>query len=306
MKTTEILKVVPLWKQEKQNTVKKSTYFNYCMLLQKNLMPLLESNKNLDNKIVQDYVLNLNKQGLSIKSCKCIMVVLNNILRYGAENDYFNYKKFKIKYPSNTEKSETLILTKQQHKQVLDYISSNFTFKNLGIYLCLTGGLRIGEVCALTWQDIDIEKQVITVKKTLQRIYSQEDEKLRTVVFLDTAKTINSQREVPLSSSAVKLLKSIMKFVNLNYYVLSNNEKPIEPRCYRNYYKRFMKMLNLPSVKFHSLRHTFATRCVESSCDYKTLSCRLGHSNITTTLNLYAHPNLEQKRKVINKMLKSV
>ena len=126
------------------------------------------------------------------------------------------------------------------------------------------------------------------------------------MLLLDSAKTINSQREVPLSASAVKLLKNIMKFVNLNYYVLSNSEKPIEPRCYRNYYKRFMKMLNLPIVKFHSLRHTFATRCVESSCDYKTLSCILGHSNITTTLNLYAHPNLDQKRKVINKMLKSV
>ena len=306
MKTTEILKVIPLWKQEKQSIVKKSTYFNYCMLLQKHILPLLESNKNLDTNIVQNYVLNLNKQGLSIKSCKCIMVVLNNIIRFGADNNYFDYKKFKIKYPSNSEKNETLILTKQQHKQILDYISNNFTFKNLGIYLCLTGGLRIGEVCALTWHDIDIEKQVITVKKTLQRVYSITDNKLKTVLLLDSPKTKNSLREIPLSKEVMCMLKALLKVVNMKHFIISNSTKPIEPRSYRNYYKRFMNKLGLPIIKFHALRHSFATRCIESSCDYKTLSCILGHSNITTTLNLYTHPNLDQKRKCINKMLKFI
>lgn len=90
------------------------------------------------------------------------------------------------------------------------------------------------------------------------------------------------------------------------YFVLTNDSKPTEPRTYRNYYKRLMKRLGIPDLKFHGLRHSFATRCIEGKCDYKTVSVILGHSNISTTLNLYVHPNLEQKKKCINQMNRSL
>ena len=93
--------------------------------------------------------------------------------------------------------------------------------------------------------------------------------------------------------------------MNGNYYILTNEEKPTEPRTYRNYYKKLMKDLNIPELKFHGLRHSFATRCIESNCDYKTVSVILGHSNISTTLDLYVHPNMEQKKKCIDRMIKS-
>ena len=83
--------------------------------------------------------------------------------------------------------------------------------------------------------------------------------------------------------------------VNADYYILTNEPLPTEPRTYRNYYKRLMEHLGIPKLKFHGLRHSFATRCIESNCDYKTVSVLLGHSNISTTLNLYVHPNMEQK-----------
>ncbi len=97
-----------------------------------------------------------------------------------------------------------------------------------------------------------------------------------------------------------------MKVVNPNFYVISNDVKPIEPRTYRVYYKRLMKSLKIPEIKFHGLRHSFATRCIESNCDYKTVSVLLGHSDISTTLNLYVHPNMEQKKRCISKMFKSL
>jgi len=97
-----------------------------------------------------------------------------------------------------------------------------------------------------------------------------------------------------------------MKIVNPDYFILTNEIKPTEPRTYRNYYKHLMEQLEIPKLKFHGLRHSFATRCIESNCDYKTVSVLLGHSNITTTLNLYVHPNMEQKKKCINKMFKSM
>jgi site-specific recombinase XerD len=125
-----------------------------------------------------------------------------------------------------------------------------------------------------------------------------EDSDRHTELILDSPKTKNSIRDIPMSRDLLKMLKPIKKVVNSSFYVLTNDSKPTEPRTYRNYYKRLMKELKLPELKFHGLRHSFATRCIESNCDYKTVSVILGHSNISTTLNLYVHPNMEQKRSV--------
>ena len=107
-----------------------------------------------------------------------------------------------------------------------------------------------------------------------------------------------------LHSLVFRVRKPLRKVVNAGYFILSNDANPIEPRTYRNYYKALMAKIGIPAMKFHGLRHSFATRCIESDCDYKTVSVLLGHSNIGTTLNLYVHPNLEQKKKCIDKVLK--
>ena len=101
------------------------------------------------------------------------------------------------------------------------------------------------------------------------------------------------------------LIRHLKKVVRDEYFILTNDAKPTEPRTYRNYYKRLLKKLDIPDIKFHGLRHSFATRCIEANSDYKTVSVILGHSNISTTLNLYVHPNKEQKKKCIDRMLKS-
>lgn len=109
-----------------------------------------------------------------------------------------------------------------------------------------------------------------------------------------------------MTQDLLRILKPLKKIVNDEFFVLTNDSKPTEPRTYRNYYKRLMKRLGIPELKFHGLRHSFATRCIEGKCDYKTVSVILGHSNISTTLNLYVHPNLEQKKKCINQMNRSL
>jgi len=168
----------------------------------------------------------------------------------------------------------------------------------------LSGGLRIGEVCGLKWGDIDLEKGVIHVQRTIQRIYVIENGERRTQLLIDTPKTKNSIRCVPMSKSVLAIVKPLKKIVNDDFFLLTNDEKPTEPRTYRSFYKNFMEAIGLPVIKFHGLRHSFATRCIESKADYKTVSVLLGHSNISTTLNLYVHPNDEQKKKVINDVFK--
>ena len=198
------------------------------------------------------------------------------------------------------------ILSRTNQKKIMNYVQEHFTFKNLGIYICLSAGIRIGEICALTWEDINTDTGIISIRKTIQRIYIVEDKKRHTELILDTPKTKNSIREIPMSRNLQKMLKPIKKVVNESFYVLTNEAKPTEPRTYRNYYKKLMKELDIPDLKFHGLRHSFATRCIESNCDYKTVSVILGHSNISTTLNLYVHPNMEQKKKCIDQMFKAL
>ena len=93
-------------------------------------------------------------------------------------------------------------------------------------------------------------------------------------------------REIPMNKELLAMVKPLIKVVNTDFYVLTNEEKPTEPRTYRNYYHLLMKRLDIPRLKYHGLRHSFATRCIESNCDYKTVSVLLGHANITTTLDL--------------------
>ena len=109
-----------------------------------------------------------------------------------------------------------------------------------------------------------------------------------------------------MNRELLAMLKPLKKVVNGDYYVLTNDERPTEPRTYRNYYMRLMNKLDIPKLKYHGLRHSFATRCIEAGCDYKTVSVLLGHSNISTTLDLYVHPNMEQKKRCIAKVFNSL
>ena len=228
------------------------------------------------------------------------------IVRFGAKSGWCDYVEWEIRFPTQQEKPHLDVLTVGNHRKVLDYIQTHFTFKNLGIYICLTGGLRIGEVCALQWKDVDIDRGVLLVRKTVERIYIIEGGERHTELVVGNPKTLNSIREVPMTTELYRMLKPFRRVVNPDYYLLTNESIPTEPRTYRNYYKRLMNQLGIPPLKFHGLRHSFATRCIESNCDYKTVSVILGHSSINTTLNLYVHPNTEQKKKCIDKMFRSI
>ena len=294
------------WKEEKKKYVKKSTYAAYQLLIQNHIKPYFGDLYEVNEEKVQQFVFDKLDAGLSEKTIRDIIIVLKMILKFGIKNGYLEYIQIDAKFPSKQEKKDLDVLSKADQKKFMEHLRNNFTFKNLGIFICLSTGMRIGEICGLRWCDVDTVEGVIKVRHTLQRIYIIEGETRHTELLLDTPKTANSVRDIPMSSELLKMLKSLNKVVNENYYVISNDIKPIEPRTYRNYYKKLCKQLDIPELKFHGLRHSFATRCIESKADYKTVSVLLGHSNISTTLNLYVHPNKEQKKKTIDKMLRSL
>lgn len=294
--------VACLWKKDKAQYVKRSTISAYSLILEKHILPAFGDRKCLIEQDVQHFVLQKLQSGLSQKSVHDILIVLKMIQRFGTKNGYFSQQEWSIHFPTERVNRELAVLTIAQQKRVMQYVNENFTFRNLGIYICLSTGMRIGEVCALRWGDIDLSTETINVQRTLERIYVVDDENRHTELVIGPPKTKNSIREIPISRSLMRMLKPFRKLMNDNYYVLTGESKPTEPRTYRNYYNKLMKQIGLPSIKFHGLRHSFATRCIESKCDYKTVSSILGHANIGTTLNLYVHPDREQKRRCIEQM----
>lgn len=293
------------WLEEKRKFVKLSTYSVYRLIVNNHLNPSFGKRLSLSNLMIQCFVDDKYMSGIRQKTIKDIMIVLKMIIKYGEKLKIF--PKFIVEYqlPKDNNVNSIKCLEVGHQQILISYLRRNMTFKNLGIFICLFSGVRIGELCALRFSDIDINNEVLSVSKTLQRVcIPDEDNGRKTIVIEDTPKTKHSNRTIPLPKEIIYIFRRILPVVNNDNYILTNDQKPMEPRTYRNHYKRIIESLNLPRLKFHSLRHSFATRCIESNCDYKTVSALLGHSNISTTLNLYVHPNLEQKRKCINKIEK--
>ena len=306
MNKKTIREIAEAWKEYKRPYVKQSTMAAYVLILENHVLPEFGDNDSLHEHDVQAFVLKKIEHGLSAKSVKDILIVLKMVMKFGVKNEWMNHYEWDIKFPVNSQPKELEVLSVANHKKILDYVQHNFTFMSLGIYISLSTGLRIGEICALKWSDINVADGKITVQRTIERIYMVEGEKKHTQLVINTPKTVNSCREIPISKELLAMVKPMKKVVNADFYVLTNEDKPTEPRTYRNYYNRLMEKLDIPKLKYHGLRHSFATRCIEAGCDYKTVSVLLGHSNISTTLNLYVHPNMEQKKRCINKMLKSL
>lgn len=306
MNNKTIREIAVAWKEYKRPYVKQSTMAAYLLILENHLLPAFGENDSLPEQSVQSFVLEKIECGLSVKSIKDILIVLKMVMKFGVKNEWMNYYEWDIKYPTNSANKELEVLSVSNHRKILDHIQSHFTFTGLGIYISLSTGLRIGEICALKWNDINITEGTITVSRTIERIYMIEGEKKHTELVISSPKTKNSCREIPMSKELLAIVKPLKKIVNDNFYVLTNDEHPTEPRTYRNYYNGLMEKLGIPRLKYHGLRHSFATRCIEAGCDYKTVSVLLGHSNISTTLNLYVHPNMEQKKRCITNMFKSL
>ena len=298
--------IVVLWKADKKQYVKRSTYSVYSLLISKHLIPAFTGLTNVTEEMVQEFVLTKLEQGMSHKSVKDILIVLKMIIRFAVKQGYMEHRDIDVKFPRERERRELEVLSRSNQKRIMEHVRNHFSFMSLGIYISLCAGLRIGEVCALVWEDIDVDAGVINISKTIQRIYNIEGEGKRTEVIIDTPKSRNSVREIPIAKDLLRMVKPLKKVVNNSYYVLTNSPIPKEPRAYRTYYTSLMKKLGIPKLKFHGLRHSFATRCIESKCDYKTVSVLLGHSNITTTLNLYVHPDMEQKKKCVEQMFKTL
>ena len=225
-----------------------------------------------------------------------MVIILKAVLNFAMKQKIIKRKDFDYKIPQDKTLKKVDIFTFEERLKIFKYAKNHLDNKTLGILICLCTGLRIGEICALKWEDIDLRNGFININHTIQRIYTSKIKKSKIVI--SSPKTENSRRKIPIASELNLILEKFDR--NKDFYVISGSKKYIEPRTYRKFFKKILTILNISKLKFHSLRHTFATQAIENNIDYKTISEILGHSCVNITLNLYIHPNLEYKKKCMN------
>lgn len=291
-----------LWIKDKKPYVRQSTSAVYAFVLNRHLLPDFKDRVSLTEEDVQQFVLNAFENGLSRNYVKGIINVLRMVLRYGKKVGFDADPQMEIHLQKEVRNPRSMTFSAKDQNVLIKYLRENFVRKNIGVYMSLAFGLRIGEVCALKWQDLDFETGLIHIRSTVQRITLDENDGRRTRLVVGPPKSLSSAREIPMTREFIRLLGPLPDKNEPGCYVLSGTASPIEPRLYRNHYKALLRTLGLPDVRFHGLRHSFATRCIDSRCDYKTVSSILGHTSINTTLNMYVHPNVDQKRECLEKM----
>ena len=291
------------WLRVMSARLKESTEANYCMKLEKHIIPVFGNVQCclMKAKEVYGFIENKLKSGLSARYVTDILVLLKSLFRYASREYQIRNVLDGIIMPKKS-KPEIAILTQKQQKNLESYIAENHSLTTLGISVSMYMGLRIGELCALQWSDIDFEKRIVTVRKTIQRIQNFGGES-KTKVVVTEPKSAKSMREIPIPDCLIPTLKVFKS--KKNHYILSDNLKPVEPRALQYRFQNILKNANLPSVHFHSLRHLFATNCIALGFDVKTLSEILGHSSVEVTLNRYVHSSMDRKRTCMNLITQS-
>ena len=237
-------------------------------------------------------------KGLAPSTLNLIVAVIQDSLAtaYSIEITKI-YMADKIKRPRIEEKKVECFTVAEQ-KTLEEAVKNDRRTKTFGILLCLYTGLRIGELLALEWTDVDFEKREISISKTC---HDSKDELGRYVRFVNPPKTSTSMRVIPIPKQLMPMLREIKKR-NRSHYVVGDGDKIISVRSYQRTYELILKKHGLPHRGFHALRHTFATRAIECGMDVKTLSELLGHKNPTVTLNRYAHSLMEHKKDMMNRL----
>lgn len=302
MKLKELLE---LWLERyMKHTIKIRTYNRYKSICELHLIKDLGEYEleELRPNVLQDFLLKKIDENYSTNTIKGIVSVLKQALRLAITLEFVD-KEYcsNLKMPSSEEKEISVFTKKEQ--QVIESFCLNHKKRNyIGIVICLYTGIRLGELLALTWEDINFNSNLLTINKTS---YSAKLDG-KTQIIVDKPKTKKSNRVIPLPNQLVKLLKIIKKESNSKYVITTRNSEMVGNRSYQRTFKFILKKVNVPYRNFHSLRHTFATNAIELGMDVKTLAEILGHTNAMITLNRYSHSLLNYKIEMMNKLGKNL
>lgn len=306
----------------KKRRVKPSSIGTYMSILRGWLIPTFGefTYDQFTRRVVENYALDLlENTRMRKKSVEDIIILLKNTLRTWAEEHELPLKAIRVDWPTDDSKYKALdTYSPKELKKVVDYVWINPKPQYVAIAIAIATGMRIGEICALQYGDIDVEKKVLYVRKTIERLYDPNNEieikdglissSNKTKIIVSTPKTATSYRAIPLIPQLLVPLKNLKKVYPDDFFIATNSLKPTEPRTFRNAYKKLIlqKVGLSRCIRFHGLRHSFATNLIAGGADIKTTSVLLGHTDIQTTLNIYTHPSEESKIKALKSTLKNI
>jgi len=277
------------WLAQVRDKRKPSTYVKYSLIFHNHLEKAFQDTalSEITDVLVKENI----PEHLSDSTYKSIYCVLNQILKFAS--DHYCTTISNIKKPASDVRNKSIkLLARNEQKKLIGVLYREMDIFKMAVLLCLFTGLRLGELCALKWDDIDFDNKILMVNRTVQRIYVQGYETKTTLLEM-MPKSECSRREIPLTAAAIEPL---IKFQNNKEYIFGG-DKPLEPRTLQNHFKKILKEAGLADKNFHVLRHTFSTNCIEGGTDVKSLSEILGHSDVQITLNRYVHPSMDTKRR---------
>lgn len=285
--------------------VKPSTYESYYHCVTKYIIPFYTSCNyyQLTEDTVSEFVKFMNDDNSISQSYKRkILAVYKTALREILKNNPDSIKLLNyIKFPK-TEQNEVQVFTMKEQCLIEKAVLGCPDKRTLGIILCFYSGIRLGELCALKWCDFDFENGTLFINRTVSRTKNFSDDDNKTLLLIGTPKSRTSSRKIPLPSFLIPLFKEYYQCSGKETcYFMTGSEIPIDPRAFQKLYKKILIKAGVPDRKFHAIRHTFATRALELNVDIKTISDILGHSNVSITMNIYAHSLMEQKKIAIDR-----
>lgn len=292
------------WLCLKRSSVKPATFVKYTTILEKYIKPDLGEyfSEAVSEILVEQFSYHLlHEKNLSQKTVRDILSVLNSILDYTVKQNPLA-RSVEIVYP-RAEQKEMRVLTVEEQKRFTEYLLKDMDVCRFGVLLALMTGLRIGELCALKWGDISLEEKVIYVRHTMQRLKDLNpvsEEKTRIVT--GGPKSGKSARVIPMNEDIANLCARWKKDNPDAYILTGKKEQFLEPRTLQYRMKLYTDACNLEGVHFHTLRHSFATRCVEAGFEIRSLSEILGHSSTRITLECYVHSSMRLKRANMEKL----
>lgn len=300
--------VASRWEENIAQQIKESSFVKYHVIVQNHLLPALGkiNVEDMTHELIEDFSLSLLRSGgknnapLAPRTVSDILCVLRSILRFARRSGAVipcDGSSVRIRRPP----VKIRVLTRHEQEILCAFLYNNISLRNAGILLSLFAGLRVGEICALRWEDIVLEERLLYVRHTMHRIQNLEPEGPRTRVVVTTPKTATSTRMIPLPEDLAQLIESLPG-EHRGFFLTAREEVYVEPRIMQYHFRRCMEKCGLPRANYHALRHTFATRCVELGFDVKALSELLGHSTVTMTMDRYVHPTLDHKREHMQRL----
>lgn len=298
------------WLRSTRLKTKESTYARYVYLIRSHIRPHLGDChiSQFTTQMIEDFITDQlqngrldHRGGLSSKTVADMLTMIKSTMDYAHYHNYdisCNLKKLSIKRKAK----EMRVLTQAEQVALTKVLTDEMDISKFGVLLSLYTGIRIGELCALKWEDVCLSRSVLKIRKTMQRIQETEIDAIhKTNVVITEPKSKCSVREIPLPPFLVELAQAFS--TSPQAFVLTGDSKRfIEPRTMQNRFKSYVKRSGIEPANFHALRHTFATRCVEVGFEIKSLSEILGHANVNITLNRYVHSSFELKCSNMNKL----